>query len=173
MGPCGTPTLASTFLQEHQHKVCVLNNSELRKSLFSRIRCTMTSESSDVVAGTRHEASATDLPKHVVKNKQCLTFFSFFFFFLWPWQEEARFPACTGPDDTHEQAVCRTLESLSHSHPQSTGEISLSNSLISLSHCSSVSEEVFSSACALSCQMKLVRVLRWMWGQWTATSPCF
>ncbi|XP_053364867.1 inositol 1,4,5-triphosphate receptor associated 2 [Clarias gariepinus] len=40
-----------------------------------------------------------------------------------PQQEEARFPACTGPDDTHEQAVCSTA-SLSHSHPQCADEAS-------------------------------------------------
>ncbi|KAF4079883.1 hypothetical protein AMELA_G00183400 [Ameiurus melas] len=34
-----------------------------------------------------------------------------------PQQEEARFPACTGSEDTHEQAVCCSA-SLSHSHPQ-------------------------------------------------------
>ncbi|XP_047660221.1 inositol 1,4,5-triphosphate receptor associated 2 isoform X2 [Tachysurus fulvidraco] len=34
-----------------------------------------------------------------------------------PQQEEARFPACSGPDDTHEQAVCCNA-SLSHPHHQ-------------------------------------------------------
>ncbi|KAK3517914.1 hypothetical protein QTP70_027301 [Hemibagrus guttatus] len=37
--------------------------------------------------------------------------------------EEARFPACSGPDDTHEQAACCSA-SLSHSYPQHAGEIS-------------------------------------------------
>ncbi|GAA6080525.1 inositol 1,4,5-triphosphate receptor associated 2 isoform X1, partial [Tachysurus ichikawai] len=42
-----------------------------------------------------------------------------------PQQEEARFPECSGPDDTHEQAVCCSA-SLSHPHHQCAGESSLS-----------------------------------------------
>ncbi|XP_058272927.1 inositol 1,4,5-triphosphate receptor associated 2 isoform X2 [Hemibagrus wyckioides] len=39
-----------------------------------------------------------------------------------PQQEEARFPACSGPEDTHEQAVCCSA-SLSHSYPQRADEV--------------------------------------------------
>ncbi|KAK3545005.1 hypothetical protein QTP86_032702 [Hemibagrus guttatus] len=39
-----------------------------------------------------------------------------------PQQEEARFPACSGPDDTHEQAACCSA-SLSHSYPQHADEV--------------------------------------------------
>ncbi|KAF5890789.1 lymphoid-restricted membrane protein-like, partial [Clarias magur] len=54
-------------------------------------------------------------------------------------EEEARFPACTGPDDTHEQAVCSTA-SLSHSHPQCADEAS-----------PSLSEPSAPSTCDLVC----------------------
>ncbi|XP_060759454.1 inositol 1,4,5-triphosphate receptor associated 2 [Neoarius graeffei] len=51
-----------------------------------------------------------------------------------PQQEEARFPACTGPHDTHEQAVCCSA-SLSHSsHPQCADEGTPSRSDPSLPH---------------------------------------
>ncbi|MCJ8742976.1 hypothetical protein PDJAM_G00088450 [Pangasius djambal] len=52
-----------------------------------------------------------------------------------PEQEEARVPACTGPDDTHEQAVCCSA-SLSHSHPQCADEVTPSLSELSAPHTS-------------------------------------
>ncbi|XP_036433605.1 inositol 1,4,5-triphosphate receptor associated 2 [Colossoma macropomum] len=45
-----------------------------------------------------------------------------------PQQEEARLPECTGPEDTHGQAVCcdaNESASLSHSHTQCAGEPNL------------------------------------------------
>ncbi|MCI4388727.1 hypothetical protein PGIGA_G00089390 [Pangasianodon gigas] len=52
-----------------------------------------------------------------------------------PEQEEARVPACTGPDDTHEQAVCCSA-SLSHSHPQCADGVTLSLAELSAPHTS-------------------------------------
>ncbi|XP_046728867.1 inositol 1,4,5-triphosphate receptor associated 2 isoform X2 [Silurus meridionalis] len=50
-----------------------------------------------------------------------------------PQQQEARFSACTEPEDTHEQAVCCSA-SLSHSHPQCTDKEPLSHSELSPPH---------------------------------------